>query len=282
MIKEKKYLKDTVAGIIFSDETCREYVEKVVSSALGIDESIIKNNLVLSTPRINASVKTKYSMADVILENNTSIINIEINYVDTETGQVKNLRYVCNLILRQIPIGMEDKIKSIYQININNYDIFKKDKFIYRSYLMEEKLHIKRDDFITIIDINVDFLNNIDYNNIKEDKDSLEYLLYIFVNDNKEELDKLYLDDIIMEKVRDKLHVLHAEDLEDLYYDHEEFRKKCSYELGLKEGKEEGKQTEKIEIAKKLLNLNVSIDNIIGATGLTKEEIESLKTASDK
>lgn len=232
----------------------------------------------LSIPRINASVNTKYSIADVILENNTSIINIEINYVDTETGQVKNLRYICNLILRQIPIGMEDKIKPIYQININNYDIFKKDKFIYRSYLMEEKLHIKRDDFITIIDINVDFLNNIDYNNIKDDKDSLEYLLYIFVNDNKEELDKLYLDDIIMEKVRDKLHVLHSEDLEDLYYDHEEFRKQCSYDLGLKEGKSE----KAIEIAKKLLNLNVSIDNIIEATGLTKEEIESLKTASDK
>ena len=46
---------------------------------------------------------------------------------------------------------------------------------------------------------------------------------------------------------------------------------------GKKLGKEIGKKEEKIEIAKKLLNLGVDIDTIIKATGLTKEEINSIE-----
>ena len=47
-------------------------------------------------------------------------------------------------------------------------------------------------------------------------------------------------------------------------------------EEGRKEGLAEGKAEEKILIAQNLLNLDVSIDKIITATGLTKEEIERL------
>ena len=42
-------------------------------------------------------------------------------------------------------------------------------------------------------------------------------------------------------------------------------------------GKAEGAKEEKIQIAKNLLKLNVEIETIIEATGLTKEEIEKLK-----
>ena len=39
----------------------------------------------------------------------------------------------------------------------------------------------------------------------------------------------------------------------------------------------DGKKEEKIAIAKKLLNLNLDIETIIQATGLTEKEIEKLK-----
>ena len=42
-------------------------------------------------------------------------------------------------------------------------------------------------------------------------------------------------------------------------------------------GRPNKKEEEKIEIAKNLIELNISIDDIIKATGLTKEEIEKLK-----
>lgn len=48
-------------------------------------------------------------------------------------------------------------------------------------------------------------------------------------------------------------------------------------EEGLKQGKEEGKIEEKNKIAKNLLDLGLEIEKIIEATGLSKDEIESIK-----
>ena len=42
------------------------------------------------------------------------------------------------------------------------------------------------------------------------------------------------------------------------------------------EGLKEGSKQEKLEIAKKLLKMNMSISDISKATGLTKEQIENL------
>ena len=44
-----------------------------------------------------------------------------------------------------------------------------------------------------------------------------------------------------------------------------------------RKGKSEGKEEEKIEIAKEMLNENVSIEIIMKLTKLTREEIEKLK-----
>ena len=73
-----------------------------------------------------------------------------------------------------------------------------------------------------------------------------------------------------------------------MYYDLEEkhkHEKQSSYELGIERGIEQGieqgitkgsKQKE-IEIAKKMLEKNKEISEIMEFTGLTKKEIESLK-----
>jgi predicted transposase/invertase (TIGR01784 family) len=45
---------------------------------------------------------------------------------------------------------------------------------------------------------------------------------------------------------------------------------------GIKIGKEEGERQKAIEIAKNLLSLNLEIERIMQATGLTREEIERL------
>ena len=60
---------------------------------------------------------------------------------------------------------------------------------------------------------------------------------------------------------------------------------KAIYRKGIKDGRAEGEiageikgaKEEKIQIAKNLLKLNVEIETIIEATGLTKEEVEKLK-----
>ena len=48
-------------------------------------------------------------------------------------------------------------------------------------------------------------------------------------------------------------------------------------EEGMKEGRKEGEKQKQIEIAKKMLNKNKPIEEIMEFTGLTKEETNELK-----
>jgi len=140
-IKEKKYLKDKIANIIFTDESCKEYVESVVSAALNIPLEIVKDNLILKTNRINNNLSTKYSYVDAIYENNTSIINIEINYNNTKSLRNKNMRYVCQLLLKGLNnkeikfytyLGKNAEGKEILQIvHINDDGTYSKLNDIY-------------------------------------------------------------------------------------------------------------------------------------------------------
>ena len=64
-----------------------------------------------------------------------------------------------------------------------------------------------------------------------------------------------------------------------MYYDLEEkhnHEKQSSYELGVEHGMEQGSKQNSIEIARKLKELNLSIDKIVKATGLSEEEIKYL------
>ena len=86
---------------------------------------------------------------------------------------------IAQLIIRQTFPGELYNIKPIVQINVDCFDAYLKNEFIYHSVMMEEKYHIKRrDSNIDIYDINLDFLSELDYNQIRNlsEKD-LKWLL---------------------------------------------------------------------------------------------------------
>ncbi len=150
----------------------------------------------------------------------------------------------------------------------------------------------KRDETITIYDINLDYLRNIDYNKIKKGTIyDLEKILYIFVCDNKKLLDYVYEGDVIMDKVRDDFDVITYETDSILYYNPEDLydsktkekiREACrkgreeGMKKGIEKGMEKGRRNEKIKIAKNFKKLNIPLDQISKATGLTICELEKL------
>lgn len=269
-IKKEVYLKDKVAKILFTSKETREFTEELIAKAIDVPISVVKNNLELLPTSVNHNINIQYSEADALYENNTSIINIEINYVNYKTLDIKNMKYVCHLMLNQMKVNEGyKKLKPIYQICINNFDIFKKDKFIYRSYIMEETLHVKRNDMMSIIDINIDYLKKKNYTEIEDG--SLEKLLYIFVCNDKEILEKIYKGDEIMKKVVEKVSTLTDDFANELYYDREEIINEYSYDLGVEETK--------IEIIKNLLRKNISEEDILEITNITIEELKEIKNS---
>ncbi|MBD9074388.1 hypothetical protein EGP91_00085, partial [bacterium] len=61
------------------------------------------------------------------------------------------------------------------------------------------------------------------------------------------------------------------------YYDRDKMFLNACYEKGYDKGKQEARQERNIEIAKELLKLEVPIEKIMMATGLSKEEILTIK-----
>ena len=205
------------------------------------------------------------------------------------------------MILRQIDSSKKyDKVIPAIQININGKDTFGRNEFIYKSMMIEVNHKIIRDELLTIYDINLDFLRNIDYTKIKKENIfSLEKILYIFICDNKKLLDYIYQGDKVMDKVRDNFDT-YRNDVDDiLYYNLEEYNRmldeeeldsarKKAREEGHKEGIEQGRiegieQGTKDTLIKTALNLknilknmNINLEQISEATGLTIDEINNL------
>jgi len=278
-IKEKKFLKDDIARKVLNAEECREFLIRIIALSLDFEVSEVRNNLKMIDTRVGNHTSFMNQDTDVLYENEEDIFNVELNYNYYEEGLIKNSCYIANLMIRQFPKGSKYKnFKKIHQINLCNYDLFKKGKFIYKSSMIEETLQIKRDTFVEIIDINLDILADVPYNDIiKLNENDLEWLLYIFVCSDEEEREKLYKENPIMRRVYDKMDNLTKSLNEMFYYDREEFHKNAAYHQGNKDGKIEGRQEEKMEIARKMLEKNISYEEIMNFTELTVKELKKIE-----
>ena len=257
-----KFINDKVVKKILTSERSenREYLIRIISAVTGIEKNILRNNIKLVTSEVGSNNNIVDSIVDTVFVNDNEYINIEINYRFGKTLLVKNNVYLYHMILRQVDSSKNyTNIRPAIQININNKDIYGKGEFIYKSQMQEVEYNLVRDEMLTIYDINLDFLRNIDYNEIKKGSIfCLEKLLYIFICDNKKILDYIYKGDNIMDKVRDNFET-YRNDVDDvLYYnpddlnrqiDEEEIEnaRKEARQKGLEEGRLEGRKEGRLE-----------------------------------
>ena len=303
-MKEIKFINDKVIKKILTSERRenREYLIRIISATTNIDINLLRDNIELVTNEVSSNVNVVDSTVDTIYKDNNKYFNIEINYNNSNIVTVKNNIYLYNMILRQVRKSNEYKeVLPAIQININNYDMFKKGEFIYKSKMIDMKYHKVRDEMITIYDINLEYLREIDYNEIKKGNNyNLEKILYIFICNNKKELDYIYNGDDVMDKVRENFDSVVSELDEMLYYNPEDINRQIiEYETeqarkkgreegikeGIKEGREQGKkdgitegknQKEK-EIIENMLKSNISDDIILSSINISKEYLEAMK-----
>ena len=276
MRRERVLLKDKVVKKLLNSEnpTCREYLVRLISASTGISVKLLRNNIELVTPNINSNSNYVNSVSDVMVKDNENYYNIEINYNNVPIAIVKNNIYMYNSILRQVHKSDDYKnVKGVIQININNYDLFSKGEFVYDSMMIEKKHHIVRDNMLRVIDINLDFLSNIDYNEIKKgNKYNLEKLLYFFVCNDKKLLDNIYNGNGLMRNIS-KIFNIDIEDLDkQLYYDYDEYMKEVSYE----QGEIDGILKNQKEIIKNMLENNFDKETMLKITNLKEEKLNKI------
>ena len=148
------------------------------------------------------------------------------------------------------------------------------EKNIKSSYMMYDKENDKcYCDKLKIIEINMDKIMNMWYHGDK--KKALEYKYFLMLDLEPKDLDVVCKGDRMMERYKEKIEKLN-EDPEFIEVVSKEKDAEMVHNTLIKEGYEQGSTNEKYEIAKNLLDNNVSIDIIIKSTGLSKEEIEEL------
>lgn len=139
-----------------------------------------------------------------------------------------------------------------------------------------------RDNLTKIIDINLEYLSEIEYNDIKQlEENSLERLLYIFVCEDKKKLDELYIGDVLMEKIKSKLYDLSSNIDDYFYYDKEELLKEESYSLGvehgIKKGIKQGIEQEQADLINNMFLAGMSTDEIHKVTKIPLTTIQKVE-----
>ena len=142
---------------------------------------------------VNDNINIKNREIDLLYGSCKYLVNIKGNSQTSISVNLKNLSYLCALLLRQVKTGEEDKIKNVIQININNHSPFKTKDFINITKLIDSITGEVRNGQIAIVDFNLDYYNDIAYNEIDSLPDAdTRKIFYLLTRENNDKYYGLY------------------------------------------------------------------------------------------
>ena len=243
-----------------------------------IDELEIKKTELLSG---NVNIKDK--RVDAIVHTGNKKIEIEINSQNKDYLHTRSTAYICNIYQSNANVGdTYNENTDIIQVNLTwglgrNNDEMK----IYK--IMNEKGELYVKNFI-IYEINMDYYDKIWYSKNEEEIKKNQYMIML-------DLDKKELENMPKDKIVDKyitnVTIVNNDPEFQKYMSEEEDKRKIQnsllseakeegYTSGINDGISKGENKKSIEIAKNMLNKNMSIEDISDITGLSIEEINKL------
>ena len=228
---------------------------------------------------VNDNINIKNRESDLLYESNKYLINIEGNSQTSISVNLKNLSYLCALLLRQVKPGEEDEIKTVIQININNHSPFKTKNFINITKLIDSITGEVRNGQIAIVDFNLDYYDDVTYNEIDSlpDADSKK-IFYLLTSKNNDKYYGLYKNSKLGQMLVRRMEMMIENFDAIFYYDKDKFNEQVAREVGFEKGKNE----EKKEIILRMLNSKMSDSDIIKYSNVTESELENIKKSIGK
>ena len=222
----------------------------------------------------------KLGVLDIIAKiDENEICNIELQIVDKKNIIERILYYWSRLYSRQIKSGEDYKIlQKAIVILITDFKIENLEELDYHSRwkIMEDKQGKK---IILTQKLEIDIIELPKIIGKEKEQDNLLDWLYFLENPKSERVtEKMKENENLKEAVK-KLDNLSEDEKMQRIADLRQkaiMDEKAIYEKGLEKGIMEGSQKEKIEIAKKMLELKIDKETIAKATGLTEQEIEKI------
>ena len=236
------------------------------------------------TELLSGNVNIKDKRVDAIVHTGNKKIEIEINSQNKDYLHTRSTAYICNIYQSNASVGdTYNEDTDIIQVNLT-WGLGRNNEEMKIYKIMNEKGELYVKNFI-IYEINMDYYDKIWYSKNEEEIKKNQYMIML-------DLDKKELKNMPKDKIVDKyitnVTIVNDDPEFQKYMSEEEDKKKIQNSL-LSEAKEEGisqgisqgytsgindgiKQT-----AKNLLLMNMPIEDISKATGLSIEEINKLK-----
>ena len=266
-LTDNLFIRDKFAKAIFANPVNSDYVIKYILALEQKDNIEILSYEVLY-PEINTFKNLKDRVTDAYGVLNTSeglvLLNTEFNCNYTNESFLKNLVYICHMLLKYADVSSGKVYTKCIQININNFDVYGEGKFVYKEEIFP-KYRDKENVMLTRYNINVALLRKMSYDDIRKlNRDGLEYLLLICITNNK----KAFIGDKIMLRIVKELDAMQKNYDELIYYDPKKFHEAEMKEIAIEKSN--------LAIAKKLIEKGSTKDFVIEITDITENQYEDL------
>ena len=232
MFTKNEFINDIYIRRIFSNPINKDYITKLFL-ALENDNNIevlevvdfkILNNELNNYSDLSNRVTDSYFK--VYTTKGPILLNTEFNGQRSRKSYNKNNVYICHMLLKIFDEETKESYYKAVQININNYDRYRKGKFIYREDLIS-KYDNDEEYILTIYDINVAILRKLSYDDIRKlNRLGAKYLSLIFISNDE----IMFEGDEMMLRIVKELNELSKTLDELLYYDPDEFKKEAALE----------------------------------------------------
>ena len=238
------------------------------------------------TELLSGNVNIKDKRVDAVVYAGNKKIDIEINSQDKDYVKPRNTAYICNMYQSHTLVGeLYDEKTDIVLVNLTWGLGSENDKMTKYMIMSEDgKQYVKN--FI-IYEINMDYFDKLWYSKNEEEIKKNIYL--IMLNLDKKELEAMPKDkrDKIVDKYITNVTIVNDNPEFQKYMSEEEDKRKIQNSLiseaknegiseGIKQGISQGISEEKNNVAKNLLSMNMPIEDISKATGLSIEEISKI------
>ena len=266
-LTENLFIRDKFAKAMFANPVNSDYVIKYVKALEQKDNIEILSYEVLY-PEINTFKNLKDRITDAYGVLNTSeglvLLNTEFNCNYTNEGYLKNIVYVCHMLIKYADVSSGKVYSKCIQINIDNFDVYGERKFVYKEEIFP-KYRDKENVMLTRYNINVALLRKMSYDDIRKlNRDGLEYLSLICITNNK----KVFTSDKMMLRIVKELDAMQKNYDELIYYDPKKFHEAEMKELAIEQNN--------LAIAKECIKKKLSKQLTLEITKITEQDYNML------
>ena len=279
-----KPLNDFIFGKTFGEKGDEEQLLSLLNAILAKTKhkKLVKIEIVEHRTFTAEIVGDKTSILDIraVAEDGTRI-NIEVQLRDYGNMDRRSLFYWSREFAGGLAKGEDYSLLSnVIAINIVNFEAVAVDDFHTVFHLWEDT---HRDCLLTDA-LEIHFIDMKKFKALpgKDIKNNSlhRWLTFFDQNISDDTLKELMAMDTAIYKANEKMEFL-ANDKEVLRLYHLREMAQIDYNSGMKkakdEGRTEGKAEEKIEVAGNALRMNMSVDDIMKLTGLSRQQIENIK-----